>query len=289
VKKKIVAVGLPNTGKTTFLAALWETVNAHDVDSQLKLHTLKGDAHHLNDIRDLWADCKPIPRTHVKDECVVSMVLHGASLPGQAELMFTDLSGESFEKQWTERVWTSQYAEFAESATGFLLFVHPRECKESPLIRDTLALRRAIASDAAGTGTALPEVTPVPPDTSHASTQVQLVELLQFLKSSRPLSSTTPIAVVVSAWDLVRSLSAKMTPDAWLRQALPLLWQYLRANPELFASKVYGVSAQGGDLTGATELRKCQRPADRIVIVHGTDEGKDITRPIGWLLSGETQ
>ena len=41
----ISIIGLPGSGKTTFLAALWELVNERKVDKALKLHSI-GDNDH---------------------------------------------------------------------------------------------------------------------------------------------------------------------------------------------------------------------------------------------------
>ncbi len=50
-ERSVVIIGLPASGKTTFLAALWHLVTARDVDTVLRFGTLRvGDAAHLNAI-----------------------------------------------------------------------------------------------------------------------------------------------------------------------------------------------------------------------------------------------
>lgn len=68
-------IGLPQTGKTTFLAALWHVVkNLHEVPGALSLKKLQGDQEHLNRICDNWLEFKQVARTNPVSEIVVSEV-----------------------------------------------------------------------------------------------------------------------------------------------------------------------------------------------------------------------
>src|SRR5205807_3055141 len=114
-----------------------------------------------------------------------------------------------------------------------------------------------------------------------APPQVQLVELLQFIDHQRIDENVIPIAVVISAWDIV--IGNYDSPQRWLLERLPLLDQYLRTNGERFPARVYGVSAQGGPLDGDLTLlqdQACQ--SDRIIVVSDNGSSHDITSPIKW-------
>ena len=53
--KKLLMVGLPETGKTTYLAALWDVVNnPEEVEGALKLACLPVNAQYLNMISEKW-------------------------------------------------------------------------------------------------------------------------------------------------------------------------------------------------------------------------------------------
>jgi hypothetical protein len=91
------------------------------------------------------------------------------------------------------------------------------------------------------------------------------------------------LAVIVSAWDLVGQSAG--SPSNWLATRLPLLSQYLRANPDRFATRIFGVSAQGGDLTRDGERLLLEDvPARRIVVVEDTSETHDLTAPVRWAM-----
>jgi hypothetical protein len=305
---KIVVVGLPFVGKTTFLAALWDVVGSGEIASALQLDKLSGDKHYLNEIRDRWADCQPIERTTIPDETLVSMRLKDTTSGRVSEVVFTDMSGESFQQQWNERVCTIEYKELIEQITGALLFIHPRRVKEAVLIRDAAPLMEALAAASAtatasgdqpaeaskrtGSEAVTTSPNPLPSEPHYASTQVQLVELLQFLRHLRGVKSErVRLGVVISAWDVVEKqvVAKNQTPEDWLEKRLPLVNQFLRGNNETFDYEVFGVSAQGGELSDADRLRKSNRPSDRILVLHKGKRSNDITVPVRWVLELESE
>jgi hypothetical protein len=285
---KILVVGLPQTGKTTFLAALWDVVSTGEVADSLRLVTVSGEKQHLNELRDRWADCHEVIRTRIPNERQVSMTLHEGRTNKTCEVFFSDMSGESFEKQWTERVWTLAYRDLVHDTVGVLLFVHPASLKEARLIRDAQPLmKHLVRGGPAGGKASAPEgEKTVPPEPHYAATQVQLVELLQFIRRGKPAGvGGLRIAVIVSAWDLVLKVERRRTPETWLAERMPLLDQYLRAHSDATPFRVYGVSAQGGDLATETDrLRNHHRASERIIVQRGQQRSHDITAPVQWAM-----
>src|SRR5882724_3075001 len=113
VNRTVVAVGLQQTGKTTFLAAFWDVVGSGDIVGSLRLERTTGDMQYLNEIRAAWADCRPILRTGPAGDKPVSILLRDATATTATELSWTDMLGEKFERQWAERAWTRGYQELA--------------------------------------------------------------------------------------------------------------------------------------------------------------------------------
>jgi hypothetical protein len=114
-------------------------------------------------------------------------------------------------------------------------------------------------------------------------TQVQLVELVQFLDERRGSSERLRVVVVVSAWDLLQSVEAD--PKEVLRRQLPLLWQFLNANMESISHVVVGVSAQGGDLEKDRKaLLERDAPSLRVRVVGLDCDAHDLSAPVSWLL-----
>jgi len=242
---RILLIGLPSTGKTSYLAALWYMVNQTTVDCRLSLEKLDGDSKYLNQIRDAWLEYKPVPRNPLDSENVVSMALKDRETGRNVGLSFPDLSGESFRLQWTERQFTSRYDERLRQASGAILFVHPDRIQKPnriDAVNDLAAVVGGAAPEEVGGET--PQAVTKPWDIEKGPTQVQLVELLQFVSGREYFRPPFRVAIVVSAWDLLVGL--RETPAKWISDQLPLLRQFLDCSEGMFDVAFYGVSAQGG-------------------------------------------
>jgi hypothetical protein len=126
-------------------------------------------------------------------------------------------------------------------------------------------------------------------DPAKAPSQVQLVDLLQCLR--RPPFEKPPlrIALIVSAWDLAPAEATDAS--VWLEDRYPLLSQYLRNSEGVLDVRIYGVSAQGGQLSKKEDgpgpdrerLLAISPPSKRIQIVGPDVAEHDLTRPLSWL------
>jgi len=287
VSYKQLIVGLPGSGKTTFLAALWQVVTTREVPGSLSLIKFEGDRRHLNKIHKAWLQFREVGRTVQNTEQVVSMKL---SLPGSDEtagLVFPDMSGESFRQQWVDRKWTREYDALARESCGVLLFVHPTKViapnRIHPGVEEAVSLLGNVEDTQGETAVADEDIFLPDWDPKKSPTQVQLVELLQFIEQQFYLDNIRRVAVLVSAWDLVRARYE--SSQEWLSKRLPLLDQYLRANRERFQSRVYGISAQGGPLDGdISRLQQYEYQSERIEIVGEGCAPHDITAPVKWAM-----
>lgn len=281
-KCSYLMVGLPGTGKTTFLAALWHVINSQGVAGSLVLSKFVGDREYVASACDNWLGCRKFERTTGIELKPITLNLCDRDKTSDYELFIPDIAGEEFDRIFEERKWPKELKEFAASADGIILFVHPQTVKEPVSI---LWMNRIMGTN--NTEGEIPdELHPWAP--SKASTQAKLVDILQFIADVRTRLPFR-IVVIVSAWDLVEKLpvgSRPKTPHKWLAQRLPLLDQFLRCNEGMIESNIFGVSAQGGDLElDASKLLDERNPLNRIKIV--TEESfvsNDLTLPIKSLL-----
>jgi hypothetical protein len=282
--KHVVLMGLPSTGKTSFLAALWYLVQHSQVVSRLRLEKLEGDSKYLNQISQAWVGYEPVPRTRNDSETVVSMLLKDVQTSQPVTLSFPDLSGESFTLQWTMRQFTQGYDSFLRQASGGILFLSPLQYVKpiridmaDPLVEEIVGGQET--QEAAQDASTLPKTW----NPERAPTQVQLVELLQFISGRDYFTPAFRLAVVISAWDQLRQLNK--TPMEWLAREFPLFHQFLHSNQDLFESAIYGVSAQGGDYSQRAALAEKPTPSERIEVV-GTNirNPHDLTEPLQWLM-----
>jgi GTPase SAR1 family protein len=277
---KILMLGLRGSGKTTFLAALWHFLESAEITDRLELPQLQPDRDYLNLIRNNWLSVKPVGRTSLRTKATVSLSLRDKKTDREVELLIPDLSGESFRLQWSTRKAPAEYVSFARECTAAFLFVHPSEVKR------THAIKAASDEKLKDDDTSL-KISSAPNwSAERTSTQVQLVDIVQLLLRMREAPTALRMAVVVSAWDLIK---ARVSPLGWLDSRLPLLSQFLRANQNCFASETFGVSAQGGDLVKDHErLLQNTAPSSRCIAVKGENiDPVPITAPLQFLLNAE--
>ncbi len=280
----IVVLGLPGSGKTTFLAALWHLLTSEEVETRLSLLSLKaGESAHLNEIAALWRRAKVQERTLHAGDRTVTMSLRNGAAP-EFQLSFPDLAGESFQQMWEARECAPEVAASLRSA-NVLLFIHADKIKTPGWIADDGEAAEAVS---------LPQEPskPVPWNARMAPTQVKLVDLLQSLQVPPLETGARTVAIVLSAWD--RAAGAGMPPDEYLTAHMPLLRQYLSHGlDKAWTVRVFGVSAQGGvyDETGkppkdeAKRIREMDVPSERITVISAEGQSHDLTEPLQWLLT----
>jgi hypothetical protein len=274
---RLLFLGLRGSGKTTFLAALWHLVEAGELPTALVGSELQPDRHYLNRIRDSWLQFEPVGRTSLRSQEVISLVLRDSATKAAIDLSLPDLSGELFRLQWATRKASHFYADLAANAAGLLLFVHAHSVRQSARIAPE-GIRNGMA---AGQPEVVGSSVVWTPDLSP--TQVQLVEMLQFVAALRTDPRPIRIVVIISAWDLVTD---PIVPSAWLESQLPLLSQFLISNQFEVPFRVFGVSAQGGDLErDMAHLQAETVPSKRIRVVGDTlEQSSDLTSPLRFLL-----
>jgi hypothetical protein len=256
-----------------------------DKETMLRLESLGyGDRNHLNALAARWRDAKVQDRTSTGGNRLVVMHLADQA-DASLRVTFPDTAGEAYQHMWEERECDPDVAETLKGG-NILLFIHSDTLQAPMWVVDDAALSKRMG---------LPYVNgeEVPWHPRLAPTQVQVVELLQFL-SAEPLD-TGPrrLAIMLSAWD--KAAPEGLSPAAFLDTKLPLLAQYLRHNKLLWTSRIYGLSAQGGDYDPieedaerkpqAEELRKLDRPSDRIKLLGDAPETHDLTEPLVWLMT----
>jgi len=280
--KKLVLVGLPESGKTSFLAALYYYVTSDIADKSMCECELSENAMYLQGISSKWINCQPIGRTVLLDNTQnrdVTIHLQDLNSHKKTTLHIPDLAGESFLNQFRERYWEQSYFNEFEVSAGMLLFIHPGKLRPHVLIDD---MHGAIQILSEGDDE---EVVPFKKD--EVPTQVVLVDILNYhgkFTANNPL----PISVVISAWDEVLNKKEAISPRKWIEVELPLLYQYLNNNGDKFSWKVFGISAQGGaitDETKVTELHQLDEPGERIIVQEGDIRNNNICAPIEWLLN----
>lgn len=283
--KNLFMIGLPESGKTTFLASLWHMVETGTLPESLTLATLPEVRDYLESIRSNWLTVTNSIRTVGEiNECTLS--LQNEKKGSHFDLFIPDLSGELYDQMFEKRACDEKFYQLFKNAHGILLFIHPNKLMTgaSILEADSLIEKTQPTEDTPEDSQELPEKPWSPED---IPTQVKLVDLLQLIIGLNSNKSIKKIAIIISAWDLLPDQS--LLPAQWLKDRLPLLWQYLISHQAKYSFEVFGISAMGGDPdTDKESLLSHSNPIDRISINGNISLGikpHDITFPIEWLIS----
>lgn len=271
-------MGLPEAGKTTYLAALWYYLWNNN-DSTLKIKSIIGDQSYISKISKDWSDAQEIGRTKPSfEQKSISLILESET-NNSIKFTFPDLSGETFQYQYERREAKKEHIEAIRNCTGILIFVNPSKIIDPCLISQVAIDLRTEDEDQESYDL-------VVYNPRNDPTQVQLVELMQFVAYIRDnLAINT--SLVISAWDLVeKNYPSGINPEHYLKKHMPLLWQYIVSNNQSFITSFYGISAQGGELGEKEKLLDMPSPCDRIKVVNNSGEySKDILLPFSEIVS----
>lgn len=286
-KRSVVVMGLPGSGKTTFLAALWHLVSEKEVPCSLTYVSLQTDnIEHLHEIASQWRAAKKQERTAQGGDKLVSMILKAEGGDPQT-VTFPDVAGEAFLQMWGLRECDETVAGWLKEP-GVLLFIHadkvtvPKWVIDEKLLMEDLGIPPEDEAEAE-------EVVDWSPDV--APTQVQLVDLLQSMQTEPLDVGPRRLAIILSAWD--KAAGRGLSPEEYLARRMPLLDQFLKhgLGPH-WERRIYGISAQGGDydddtttLPDAERLRDIDVPSQRILVVYAGSKSNDLTEPLQWLLT----
>ncbi|WP_315753395.1 MULTISPECIES: hypothetical protein [unclassified Bradyrhizobium] len=297
-----VIIGLPGSGKTTFLAALWHLIEADETDSRLKLDRYEGNLKYLNSIAEAWRTFKKVPRTsQVVGDIDVAIYFVDSQTQAKGCAFFPDLAGETFDVQVESRRCRPIFRKNVDADDGILFFISadakqdnlsiielnsmmPPEDREVTTTKKPAGLYTEVSDDVNDMRD--PEALPLAEwEPKKVPAQVRIVQILSDLLRPPFAARKRRLAVVLSAWDVVKSTG--LSPAQWLASNMPLVDQFLQTNDEFYVARIYGVSAQGVSLDNieAVDLAAKLPSSHRISIVGPSESGHDITQPLVWLIS----
>ena len=272
--KSCYIMGLPSAGKTTFLAALAFSLQQKKTDTKLQWDNYDGDHQYITNLTTRWLRADPIDRTNISlQQQKIRLVLSDEN--NNYIVTFPDLSGEIFQSQYKDREMDLFSSETIKECDGILLFINPKNIKETTFIS-------SMPSEYRNNGDDRKERNAI-----DDPTEVQLVELLQFVAHIR--NKPVTLVVVISAWDLIDG--QHHIPEEYLKKQVALLWQYLFCNKDKFKTVYYGVSAQGDELDSEEKredivLKNENNPVERIqVIDNDGNKCHDISLPLWYAMN----
>jgi hypothetical protein len=274
----IVLLGFVEAGKSTYLAAMYHIAERSRVPGALRLTGLERDLEYVTSLHQRWLACERLPRTSGLGRRVVSLQLQADDSEGW-RLEIPDPSGEGLEQSLADRKWETWFDEMVSTSMAFLLFINPTKVVEPAILLDAQRIVDDLDRDSSENESDDSDAAHWSP--KQAPSQIKIVDLLQTVVA-RSSHKRLRLAVVVSAWDTVDWDN----PSKWMADRLPLLDQFLHSNLERLDFRCYGISAQGGAIPEARErLLSINEPGDRVEVVGGSGDRRDLTQPLRWLLS----
>jgi hypothetical protein len=295
---RLAVIGLPGTGKSTYIGALWHMVEEPSVQT-VREAELPSDPRHVQQLAEQVRALQGLERTkHDDDDAYEAFVEFLGD--GVAELHIPDRSGEQMQALVERRHWPQLLADELEQAAALLLFVHPDELS-LPLGLHLASTASEGAQPADGPPAALGSAASASADeegaraedraeaatseraqyeNKHACTAAQLVDGLENLLEAMEDSWPVKIAVVISAFDRVQD----RTPREWLIQRLPALEAFLEHNPDRVGWTVFGVSAQGGRRQDAEQVLSRGDLHERAWARSADGKEVPLSEPIRWAL-----
>lgn len=283
--KKILFAGLPLSGKTTFIAALWYYAFKSTSDKKsISINFVNGENEYMNEICNEWISYSRVSRTKINNiGNTVIMNIRSNETGEEALLEIPDFGGEIFTMHFDSREWSIEFDKLLNEINGVILFINPCEVNNHPklLIYENEILRYF------GEESFTDSTDKVEWSKNFVPHQVKLVETLQFIEYYKLKNKSLKLSIVISAWDLVaKEYGSSYAPATWVGTNLPLLFQYLNCNEDIYKVKYFGVSAQGGDYEVSKDLNELttKEPEHRILVKEDDNVSNDIGRPILWVL-----
>ncbi|MGO9533904.1 MAG: hypothetical protein ACLP3B_22360 [Syntrophobacteraceae bacterium] len=299
--QNILLCGLPESGKTTFLAALWYLLFHKEIPTVLSLGAFPQNREYLNELSGRWS--RFIEFTRTSDE-LQEILLRLKDGPSEIDFHIPDMSGETWEAIWSTRFCAEDAAKWVQTASGVMLSVHadkfipPVDIMTCKAMAETAGISKSEVSVETKPEAAVNEseprqetpsgAKPIPWSPGKSATQVILVDILQALARPPLGREGRRLAVMISAWD--KAMDTYTVPNEFLKANLPLLHQFLHYGGKYSAIKIYGISALGGDLTSTEDAKRVKAegvPSRRIKVVEGEQVHHDLTAPIKWLMADD--
>jgi len=261
-----VMIGFPNTGKTTFIAAIWKYLKDTKNDN-FELDSYPSNREYLEHLVESWLQCKQVARTITGKYEKVNFTIKTNN--GLIDIIIPDISGESYKKIFFSREIEKNLFSNLSEATGLIVFINSQ-------LEDINTHNRSGGSDTSEKGER--NISKVPPFLAEDTPlRIQLVDVLQSILDIN--RNITKIAVVISAWDLIDD---NITPDKWVQNNISFLYNFIKNN--FLNYRYYGISAQGGDYQEKKEeLLSMDSPIDRIIVFDDNSRSNDITLPLKYL------
>lgn len=266
---KCLAIGLQDTGKTSYITAFWAIEKDGKTDHQLTFQKYPSDTSYLDAMATLWLDQAIVQRSQFNITDLTFDLIHRQS-GRQFQISIPDFKGERF-KLILQNETIEEVNNWLKQADCLLFFLSPNpERKFNEEYYGVIPQEKQ-------------DFEPLVEFTVDAIDEwIQNIELLKYIYETH---GNLKIAFCVSKWDTM--MSKQVDVEDWIRQEHLFFYNFVKHHFDNV--KYFGVSAQGldYDLRGEMTEERVSELTDqkrRAFVSSGKNRDYDITLPLSWLL-----
>lgn len=293
MKRANLILGMPASGKSTYIAAMGHMLLSEEVPTKLRLTGLnEDDEAHIAALQERWLRYEELKHTPTGGENWITFHLEASNGSKEFTVELPDFSGESLKSAAVTGIYPTELHEALQKSTGIFLFTSAAAKHDDVLLNELHGFESVSAesdSEPEGEHSLTPQSNTGQDDEKQFDPlempeQVKVVQLLQAIVGFE--QRKRKLVIMVSAWDIVSSVDVAIEPVEWLMNNRPMLWQYLHFNDESWNFRIYGVSAQGGRLPDdKVALQKILKPSQRVKLIGHSAALHDLTEPLDWVSS----
>lgn len=275
--KRYYMMGIPESGKTTFLVSFTFMLEDQTEGTRLHLNPSEppeGMTKEFKEEMDHWGKFEPLTHTRVGQIHKMKYTLYDEK-EERYILEIPDRYGEIFSNIVLNRYIEDETREEWLAADKILFFVNLKRMNigsQEELLTELPQEMQQLLKN----GKESLEKKKNADKKFILPDQFMLVELLQMLQEIR--KNGTFIKFIISAWDSLNLQSIdyeKQLPEIIFEKYLPFVYQFLKSNSNSIKAEFWGVSAQGSDLLNKEEIKKMSQALDsmeRVIVVDSKGE-----------------
>lgn len=270
-KNKILIAGLPNAGKTSYIAALNGSIR-QGFSTSLTYDGLPTDGQYLNRMTGSWLKREKVLRSPSEKPHYMKWPLKRIEDDLQLEIDIPDFKGEMFEDIIRNDI-SDELKNYCKDVTGVLFFINEME----DIILKTKA-KEAIADKIVEEQKK--EVKTGDKILMSVEKMTDIARNILVLKYLKELLGNFRLVIAVSSWD--EECSKYKTIEEYFTKKCPGLYNYIRFNISDF--KLYGVSAQGYNYEIGVEALEKLPSDDKRAYVFENYYNYDLSIPFSFLI-----
>ena len=269
---KILIAGLPNAGKTTYIAALNGAIQQKG-NFCLSYAGRTSEIQYLNKITTQWLEGKVVDHSTDDEPKYIKWPLKKND--DVINIIIPDMKGEMFQ-DIINNDFNDGLADFCKGASSIFFFINNIV---KPVLKDHV---RNIVSDeeARNEETNLQEEDVVSLNINKVNDVVKAILVLKYLRN---LIGDVRLAVAVSSWDVIESTYDNI--EAYMKSECSALYNYVRYHFKDY--KFYGVSAQGLNYDEHRDSLDDITSEGKRAYVFTTEKEYDLSIPLDYLTSNQ--